>query len=68
MSTEKEGNRQECEEKREREQEREGGGGKAAEWSFYLLLFHFDRKLKAMNKNAKWSTMQKGKQQQARGE
>lgn len=25
-------------------------------WPFYLLLFHFDRKLKAMNKSAKWST------------
>jgi len=24
-------------------------------WPFYLLLFHFDRKLKAMNKSAKWS-------------
>lgn len=54
MSPEKEGNRQESEER-----DREGREGKAAEWSFYLLLFHFDRKLKAMNKNAKWSTMQK---------
>lgn len=29
-------------------------------WPFYLLLFHFDRKLKAMNKSAKWSTKRGG--------